>query len=123
MADLFAKKNKGFELEVKAYGFREMPDKLGVALRTGEGIPDMVQLDETFFGVFLNGPSPFLNLTNLAKKAKLDKTLHPRRLEVFTYKDSCLAYLSPSVQWCSTTARICSKNLRSNQKILRLGKM
>ena len=36
MADLFAKKNKGFELEVKAYGFREMPDKLGVALRTGK---------------------------------------------------------------------------------------
>ena len=90
MADLFAKKNKGFELEVKAYGFREMPDKLGVALRTGEGIPDMVQLDETFFGVFLNGPSPFLNLTDLAKKAKLDKTLHPRRLEVFTYKNQLL---------------------------------
>ena len=67
-----------------------MPDKLGVALRTGEGIPDMVQLDETFFGVFLNGPSPFLNLTNLAQKAKLDKTLHPRRLEVFTYKGQLL---------------------------------
>ena len=50
----------------------------------------MVQLDETFFGVFLNGPSPFLNLTNLAKKAKLDKTLHPRRLEVFTYKGQLL---------------------------------
>jgi len=90
MADLFAKKNNGFELEVKAYGFREMPDKLGVALRTGEGIPDMVQLDETFFGVFLNGPSPFLNLTDLATKAKLDKTLHPRRLEVFTYKNQLL---------------------------------
>ena len=90
MADLFAKKNKGFEFEVKAYGFREMPDKLGVALRTGEGIPDMVQLDETFFGVFLNGPSPFLNLTDLAKKAKLDKALHPRRLEVFTYKNQLL---------------------------------
>jgi len=39
MAEMFAKKSKGFELEVKAYGFREMPDKLGVALRTGEGIP------------------------------------------------------------------------------------
>ena len=90
MADLFANKNKGFELEVKAYGFREMPDKLGVALRTGEGIPDMVQLDETFFGVFLNGPSPFLNLTDLAKKAKLDKALHPKRLEVFTYKNQLL---------------------------------
>ena len=88
MAGLFAKKNKDFNLEIKAYGFREMPDKLGVALRTGEGIPDMVQLDETFFGVFLNGPSPFLDLTNLAKKAELDKTLHPRRLEVFTQEQS-----------------------------------
>ena len=87
MADLFAKKKNGFELEVKAYGFREMPDKLGVALRSGEGIPDVVQLDETFFGVFLNGPSPFLDLTELAKKSKLDKTLHPKRLEVFTYKN------------------------------------
>ena len=87
MADLYAKKNKSFKLNVKAYGFREMPDKLGVALRTGEGIPDMVQLDETFFGVFLNGPSPFLDLSEYAKKSKLDKTLHPRRLEVFTYKN------------------------------------
>lgn len=90
MAELFAKKNKNFELEVKAYGFREMPDKLGVALRSGNGIPDMVQLDETFFGVFLNGPSPFLDLTGLAKKSSLDKTLHPRRLEVFTYKNQLL---------------------------------
>ena len=90
MADLFTEKNKGFELEVKAYGFREMPDKLGVALRTGEGIPDIVQLDETFFGVFLNGPSPFLDLAGLAKKSKLDKTLHPRRIEVFTYKNQLL---------------------------------
>ena len=90
MAELFAKRNKNFELEVKAYGFREMPDKLGVALRSGNGIPDMVQLDETFFGVFLNGPSPFLDLTGLAKKSSLDKTLHPRRLEVFTYKNQLL---------------------------------
>ena len=52
MAGLFAKKNKDFNLEIKAYGFREMPDKLGVALRTGEGIPDMVQLDETFLECF-----------------------------------------------------------------------
>ena len=54
-------KEQRFELEVKAYGFREMPDKLGVALRTGEGIPDMVQLDETFLG-FSEWASPFLSL-------------------------------------------------------------
>ena len=95
MADLYVEKKKNFKLEVTAYGFREMPDKLGVALRTKQGIPDMVQLDETFFGVFLNGPSPFLDLTNNAKKSKLDQLLHPRRLEVFPYKDQ-LPSIGPS---------------------------
>ena len=71
---------------MKAYGFREMPDKLGVAVRSGQGIPDLVQLDETFFGVFLNEDSPFMDLTQKIKKSGLAKDLHPRRLEVFTYK-------------------------------------
>jgi ABC-type glycerol-3-phosphate transport system substrate-binding protein len=75
---------------VKAYGFREMPDKLGVAVRTGQGIPDLVQLDETFFGVFLNEDSPFMDLTEKVKKSGLSKDLHPRRLEVFTYKGKTL---------------------------------
>jgi len=87
MAELYAKKSgKNIELQVEAYGFREMPDKLGAVMRTGEGAPDLVQLDETFFGVFLNGPSPFVDLTNKLSKSKLDKTLHPRRLEVFTFQ-------------------------------------
>ena len=91
MVEWYAKKSgKSFDLEIKAYGFREMPDKLGVAFRTGQGIPDLVQLDETFFGVFLNGPSPFLNLSERARKSGLSKTLHPRRLEVFTYKNELL---------------------------------
>jgi arabinosaccharide transport system substrate-binding protein len=91
MGRLYAEKTgKKLDLEVKAYGFREMPDKLGVAFRTGEGIPDLVQLDETFFGVFLNGPSPFVDLTGRVKKSGLAKDLHPRRLEVFTYKGKVL---------------------------------
>ena len=77
---------KDFSINVKAYGFREMPDKLGVAVRSGQGIPDLVQLDETFFGVFLNEDSPFMDLTQKIKKSGLSKDLHPRRLEVFTYK-------------------------------------
>ena len=86
MADLYLKKTgKKLDLQVEAYGFREMPDKLGAVMRTGEGAPDLVQLDETFFGVFLNGPSPFSDLTKNIRKSKLDKTLHPRRLEVFTF--------------------------------------
>ena len=91
MVEMYAKKSgKSFDLEIKAYGFREMPDKLGVAFRTGQGIPDLVQLDETFFGVFLNGPSPFLNLSERARKSGLSQSLHPRRLEVFTYKNELL---------------------------------
>lgn len=87
MADLYVKKTgKNISLQVEAYGFREMPDKLGAVMRTGEGAPDLVQLDETFFGVFLNGPSPFADLTKNIRKSKLDKTLHPRRLEVFTFQ-------------------------------------
>ena len=64
MGELYAKsRKKDVTINVKAYGFREMPDKLGVAIRSGQGIPDMVQLDETFFGVFLNEDSPFVDLT------------------------------------------------------------
>lgn len=86
MGELYRQKTgKELELMVEAYGFREMPDKLGAVMRTGEGAPDLVQLDETFFGVFLNGPSPFSDLTQQISKSKLSKTLHPRRLEVFTY--------------------------------------
>lgn len=91
MGQLYTEKTgKSLDLEVKSYGFREMPDKLGVAFRSGEGIPDLVQLDETFFGVFLNGPSPFLDLTKRVAKSGLAKDLHPRRLEVFTYKGKLL---------------------------------
>ena len=81
---------KDVSINVKAYGFREMPDKLGVAVRSGQGIPDLVQLDETFFGVFLNDDSPFMDLTEKVKKSGLSKDLHPRRLEVFTYKGKTL---------------------------------
>ena len=86
MAELYRKKSKqSIDLQVEAYGFREMPDKLGAVMRTGEGAPDLVQLDETFFGVFLNGPSPFVDLTNKMRKSKLNKNLHKQRVDVFTY--------------------------------------
>ena len=72
MGELFSKKTKkDVSINVKAYGFREMPDKLGVAIRSGQGIPDMVQLDETFFGVFLNEDSPFVDLTQRVKNCLL----------------------------------------------------
>ena len=91
MAELYQEKTKKkLAVQVSSYGFREMPDKLGVAFRTGKGIPDLVQLDETFFGVFLGPRTPFLDLTSRMKKSGLNKTLHPRRLEVFTYKGKVL---------------------------------
>ena len=87
MAEMYAEKSGSkINLQVEAYGFREMPDKLGAVMRTGEGAPDLVQLDETFFGVFLNGPPPFVDLTKKIRKAQLNKTLHKQRLEVFTYE-------------------------------------
>ena len=87
MGELYSEKKKSdVTINVKAYGFREMPDKLGVAIRAGQGIPDIVQLDETFFGVFLNQDSPFMDLSKKVKSSGLAKDLHPRRLEVFTYK-------------------------------------
>ena len=91
MAELFREKTKkDLTVKVSAYGFREMPDKLGVAFRTGQGIPDLVQLDETFFGVFIGPKTPFVDLTKRMKKTGLDKDLHPRRLEVFSYKGKIL---------------------------------
>ena len=88
MGELYTKTTKkDVTINVKAYGFREMPDKLGVAVRTGQGIPDIVQLDETFFGVFLNKDTPFVDLTKKVKSSGLGKDLHPKRLDVFTFKD------------------------------------
>ena len=40
MAELYAKKSgEEVNLQVEAYGFREMPDKLGAVMRTGDGVP------------------------------------------------------------------------------------
>ena len=87
MGKLYAETSgKKISLSVKSYGFREMPDKLGVAFRSGQGIPDLVQLDETFFGVFLNDKSPFMDLTKKVKESGLANDLQAQRLEVFTYK-------------------------------------
>tara|TARA_Y100001934_G_scaffold283639_1_gene405059 strand:+ start:953 stop:2221 length:1269 start_codon:yes stop_codon:yes gene_type:complete len=91
MAELYRQKSKKeLTLNVHAYGFREMPDKLAVAFRTGKGMPDLVQLDETFFGVFLGKNPPFADLTDRLKQSGLAKDLHPRRIEVFTYEGKTL---------------------------------
>ncbi len=73
-----------FEADVQAFGFREMPDKLAIAFKTQTNTPDIVQLDEVFFGMYLSGESPFVDLTDRVKAAGLDQSLMPQRLELFT---------------------------------------
>lgn len=87
MVKLYQQKNKKFEAKVSAFGFREMPDKLAVAIKTGVNPPDIVQLDEVLFGMYLAGEVPFVDLTGRVKKSKLDKDILPVRWSLFTYKD------------------------------------
>ena len=88
MAELYKEKvDTDFEANVTAYGFAEMPDKLMVAVKTRKGGPDIVQLDEVFYGTFLGGKQvPFVDLTKRIKEAGLDKKIHPGRLDVFKWK-------------------------------------
>ena len=91
MAELYRKKTKdNLVVNVHSYGFREMPDKLAASFVTGKGTPDLVQLDETFFGVFLGKRTPFVDLTTRIKKSGLAKDLHPQRLDVFSYDGKTL---------------------------------
>ncbi len=87
MVRLYKEKgHKDFDANIRAYGFREMPDKLAVAMKTGVNPPDIVQLDEVLFGMYLNGETPFVELTDRIKKSGLDKDLVPNRLSLFGYK-------------------------------------
>jgi lactose/L-arabinose transport system substrate-binding protein len=86
MAGLYKEKvDKKFDIKVEAFGFRELPDKFAAAMKTGEGLPDLVQLDEVFFGMYLHGQPPFVDLSEKIAKAKLDQTLLKNRLSVFSY--------------------------------------
>src|ERR1043165_5629028 len=85
MVKLYQVKNPKFEAKVSAFGFREMPDKLAVTIKTGVNPPDIVQLDEVLFGMYLAGQVPFVDLTERVKKAKLDKDIVPQRLSLFAY--------------------------------------
>jgi ABC-type glycerol-3-phosphate transport system substrate-binding protein len=86
MADLYkAKKAPAFAAEVQAFGYTEMPDKLAVAMKTGAGTPDVVQLDEIFFSLYLRDPVPFLDLTARVKAAGLDTKILKQRLALFSH--------------------------------------
>ena len=80
MVKLYKEKiDKKFEAKVQAFGFREMPEKLAISIKTGINPPDVVQLDEVLFGAFLAGEVPFLELGDRIKKAKLDKNIAKSR--------------------------------------------
>lgn len=79
--------DKTFEAEVHSYGFTEMPDKLAIAIKSGINPPDIVQLDEIYFSLYLRGEIPFVDITERVKKAKLDEGILPQRMGLFTYKD------------------------------------
>ncbi len=81
-----AKVDKAFEAKVQSFGFREMPEKLAVSIKTGINPPDVVQLDEVLFGAFLGGEVPFADLNARIKKAKLDKDIAKSRQSLFAYK-------------------------------------
>ncbi|MEM9159519.1 MAG: extracellular solute-binding protein [Verrucomicrobiota bacterium] len=79
-----------FEAEVQAFGFREMPDKLAVAFRTGVNAPDIVQLDEVFFGMYLQEDTPFVDLTDRVEKAGFKNDFMPQRLKLFSHQEKIL---------------------------------
>ncbi len=82
-----AKVDKTFDAEVHSYGFTEMPDKLAIAIKTGINSPDIVQLDEIYFSLYLRGQLPFLDITDRVKAAKLDESILSQRMGLFTWKD------------------------------------
>lgn len=86
MAELYrTKKRPGFALDVQAYGYTEMPDKLAVAIKTGANPPDVVQLDEIFFSLYLRGEVPFLDLTSRIKASGLDTKILKQRQALFAF--------------------------------------
>jgi lactose/L-arabinose transport system substrate-binding protein len=78
--------DQDFRANISAFGFREMPDKLAVAIKTGVNPPDIVQLDEVLFGIYLNDEVPFLDLTSRVKESGLDQGLVQSRQKLFAWK-------------------------------------
>lgn len=80
------KVDKSFQANVRSYGFTEMPDKLAIAIKSGVNPPDIVQLDEIYFSLYLRSQVPFLDITDRINKAKLEESILPQRMGLFTWK-------------------------------------
>ena len=81
------KVDSSFQANVHSYGFTEMPDKLAIAIKSGINPPDIVQLDEIYFSLYLRSGIPFVDLTDRIKKANLDAAFLPQRMGLFTWKN------------------------------------
>ncbi len=77
-----------FQANIQAFGFREMPDKLAIAMKTGTNPPDVVQLDEVLFGSYLADEVPFLDLSKRFEGTGLTQALVPQRLKLFAQGDA-----------------------------------
>jgi ABC-type glycerol-3-phosphate transport system substrate-binding protein len=87
MVELYkTKRAPAFAATVAAFGYTEMPDKLAVAIKTGLEAPDVVQLDQIFFSIYLAGELPFLDLTERARRAGLDQALLKQRQGLFAWQ-------------------------------------
>lgn len=82
-----AKVDPAFDAHVRSYGFTEMPDKLAIAIKTGVNPPDVVQLDEIYFSLYLRGTIPFADLTSRLDKSPLSGGILPQRMGLFRWKD------------------------------------
>ena len=100
-----SKVDTNFQANVQAFGFKEMPDKFAVAMRTKVNPPDIIQLDEIMLGLYLNGEVPFVDLTDRLKTSGLDKDIAAQRLGIFTYQGKTYGLpqsLSAMVLWYRT---------------------
>ncbi len=88
MVELYREKvDKKFQMEIRSYGFVEMPDKLSIVIKTGINPPDIVQIDELYFSMFLDPKDmPFLDLTDKIKESGLGRGILPQRMKLFEYK-------------------------------------
>ena len=130
MVKLYQKQvNSNFMVDIQAFGFREMPDKLATVIKTGEGTPDIVQLDEIFFSMYLSDQIPFADLTERTIKSGLHKNLLKQRLDLFKYKNRLYGLpqsLSAVILFCRKDLldryNLTTKDLKSWDTVLIAGK-
>ncbi len=86
MASLYKESvDKDFAVNIEAFGFRELPDKFAAAMKMGKNGPDLIQMDEVFFGMYLHDKPPFVDLTKKIAADQLDRGFLKHRLSLFSY--------------------------------------